>query len=175
MVGTATLVLAACGDVAPYKEVDNDQSYVTIERIYSHDEWLAIDFVTDNSIYVPTLTPTQVPVPTPTALVHSYSVGEWIDGWSTHYGESYNGGTLGCGTGYYSSNNPDIVAVSPYRYQEWPCGTVFEICGEGGCIFATRHDACPGCGANHLDLSESGSQAVCGYIASCKIRFKIVR
>lgn len=98
----------------------------------------------------------------------------WIEGIATHYGESYNGSNLGCGTGTYSSSNPDIVAVSPARYGEWPCGTVFEVCGAGGCIRATRHDACPGCSANHLDLSEAGIQAACGIIATCEIRFRVV-
>lgn len=101
--------------------------------------------------------------------------GGWIDGWSTHYGEAYNGRPLGCGTGDYASDNAAIVAVAyPARDADWSCGTVFEVCGPGGCLLATRHDACPGCGPNHLDLSEAGSLAVCGQVASCAIRFRVV-
>lgn len=101
--------------------------------------------------------------------------GEWIEGKATHYGESYNGSPLGCGTGDYRSDNPRIVAVSPARYAEWPCGTQFEICGDAGCISAERHDACPGCGADHLDLSESGIAAICGEVGTCAIRFRVVK
>ncbi len=80
----------------------------------------------------------------------------------THYGESYNGQILGCGNGYYSSDNPTIVAVSPARYGEMPCGTQLQICGAGGCIIAVRQDACPGCSASLFDLSESAFMSVCG-------------
>jgi len=80
----------------------------------------------------------------------------------THYGESYNGQVLGCGYGLYSSDNPTIVAVSPERYGEMPCGTMLQICGDGGCIIATRQDACPGCSGSLFDLSESAFAGVCG-------------
>jgi expansin (peptidoglycan-binding protein) len=85
-----------------------------------------------------------------------------IRGWATHYGEAYQGGVLGCGTGYYDTNNPDIAAVGPGRYTEWPCGTKLRVCGPAGCIVVTRHDACPGCSPNVLDLSEAGNRQVCG-------------
>lgn len=85
-----------------------------------------------------------------------------IRGWATHYGEAYQGGVLGCGTGYYDTDNPDIVAVGPGRYTEWPCGTKLRVCGPAGCIVVTRHDACPGCSPNVLDLSEAGNRRVCG-------------
>jgi hypothetical protein len=85
-----------------------------------------------------------------------------ISGWATHYGVSYQGGVLGCGTGYYDTDNPDIVAVGPSRYEEWPCGTMLRVCGPAGCATVTRHDACPGCSANVLDLSEAGNKLVCG-------------
>lgn len=100
--------------------------------------------------------------------------GVWIDGKATHYGEAYNGATLGCGTGTYSSSNVSIVAVSPSRYADWPCGTVFEVCGASGCIHGTRHDACPGCTSNHLDLSEAGITAVCGGLGTCQIHFRVL-
>jgi hypothetical protein len=80
----------------------------------------------------------------------------------THYGESFNGSILGCGTGYYSSDNPSIVAVGPARDGEMPCGTLLQICGSGGCITAQRQDACPGCSPILFDLSESAFAAVCG-------------
>lgn len=85
-----------------------------------------------------------------------------VRGWATHYGESYQGGVLGCGSGYYDTANADIIAVGPARYGEWPCGTKLRVCGPAGCLTATRHDACPGCTANVVDLSEAGSRLVCG-------------
>ena len=110
----------------------------------------------------------------PSELHRNEGVDGWIEGRATHYGESYNGLPLGCGTGDYRSENPRIVAVSPARYVEWPCGTRFEICGDRGCIEGERHDACPGCGRDHLDLSEAGIAAVCGEVGTCAIRFRIV-
>ena len=80
----------------------------------------------------------------------------------THYGEAFNGNVLGCGTGYYSSDNPTIVAVSPALYAQIPCGTLLQICGDGGCIVAQRQDACPGCSPVLFDLSEAAFAAVCG-------------
>jgi len=94
--------------------------------------------------------PELVPVSTP------------IHGWATHYGESFNGSVLGCGSGYYDSNDRSIVAVGPSRYDEWPCGTPLRVCGPAGCITATRQDSCPGCSENVLDLSEAGNELVCG-------------
>jgi hypothetical protein len=80
----------------------------------------------------------------------------------THYGEAYNGSVLGCGTGLYESDNPTIVAVGPELYSEIPCGTLLQICGDGGCIVAQRQDACPGCAPILFDLSEAAFAAVCG-------------
>lgn len=85
-----------------------------------------------------------------------------ILGWATHYGESFNGGVLGCGSGHYDSNDLSIVAVGPSRYDEWPCGTRLRVCGPAGCITVTRQDACPGCSENVIDLSEAGNEMVCG-------------
>jgi hypothetical protein len=99
-----------------------------------------------------------------------------IRGWATHYGISYQGGVLGCGTGYYDTMNPDIVAVGPSRYKEWPCGTKLRICGPAGCILATRHDACPGCTGRVLDLSEEGNRRVCGVPAhTCRATIQVVK
>ena len=80
----------------------------------------------------------------------------------THYGDAFNGQTLGCGGGTYSSDNGGIVAVGPERNQEWPCGTVLRICGPGGCMIGERVDSCPGCDGYHVDLSEEGLYLVCG-------------
>ena len=83
---------------------------------------------------------------------------------ATHYGVSYNGGSLGCGTGEYSSTNERILAAPPARDKEWPCGTVLRITNpaNGQSIEVERHDSCPGCGPNTVDLSESGLDILCG-------------
>lgn len=88
--------------------------------------------------------------------------GPPIHGVATHYGYSFNGLPLGCGNGLYSSDDPTIVAVSPARYQQWPCGTRLQVCGPADCMVVTRQDSCPGCHANMFDLSEAGSTRVCG-------------
>jgi hypothetical protein len=102
------------------------------------------------------------PAPEPEPVAEPLPTTPIISGWATHYGESYQDGVLGCGTGYYDTDNPDIIAVGPSRYAEWPCGTKLRVCGPAGCITATRHDACPGCSPVVLDLSEAGNKQVCG-------------
>lgn len=99
------------------------------------------------------------------------------------YGDTidYNGGTLGCSkAGTYSSYNTAILAVSYSRSAEWGCGTRLLICTNNvqlpvqagaerehlptRCISVERSDTCPGCGHNHLDLSEEGIRLLCGYL-----------
>jgi len=94
-----------------------------------------------------------------------------FNGIVTHYGVQYNGRPLGCGTGHYASDNPSIAAVGPSRYREWPCGTLIRVCGPTDCVDTVRQDACPGCGPNHIDLSEAGIAVVCGEGASlCRVQ-----
>lgn len=100
--------------------------------------------------------------------------GPTIQGTATHYGPSYQSQPMGCG-GRYDTANPVIVAVSPARYAMWPCGTEFEIAGPGGTVRAIRTDACPGCSANMVDLSEAGSSAVCGGLPhTCSVTIREV-
>jgi hypothetical protein len=89
-------------------------------------------------------------------------VGPQLRGWATHYGESFTGGVLACGTGYYQPSNATILAVGPSRDVDWPCGTLLRVCGPAGCAVVVRQDACPGCSAYVLDLSEAGNELVCG-------------
>lgn len=101
---------------------------------------------------------------------------EIADGFVTHYGESFNGHTLGCGGGSYSSGDDSILAVSPSRYDGWPCGTMLRVCGPVGCINGARQDACPACEPNQLDLSESGIAKVCGNgIGNCRVTIELVK
>ena len=86
---------------------------------------------------------------------------------ATHYGESYEGLRMGCpGAGVYRGSDPGIVAVSPSRYSEWPCGQRLLVVGPRGSIYVTRQDACPGCDKHGwpemIDLSEAGHAIVCG-------------
>jgi hypothetical protein len=76
---------------------------------------------------------------------------------------------MGCG-GLYDLNDPSIVAVSLERNEEWPCGMPLGVWGPAGTIVVVRQDTCPGCGANHLDLSRAAFEAVCGVGASsCQV------
>jgi hypothetical protein len=118
------------------------------------DSWSKLLAPIPGSTELLTAEPTHEDEPAPSTPI--------IRGWATHYGESYQGGVLGCGTGYYDTDNPDIVAVGPSRYAEWPCGTQLRVCGPAGCTIVTRHDSCPGCSPNVLDLSEAGNKLVCG-------------
>ena len=103
-------------------------------------------------------------------------MGPLYDVIATHYGVAYNGRTLGCGTGYYSSENVMILAVGPSRASEWPCGTLLQICGPLACNLVIRHDSCPGCGRNVIDLSEGGIDYVCGYQTStCRVSIQKVK
>lgn len=97
-----------------------------------------------------------------------------IEGIATAYGPSYNGLPLGCGGGVYSSDDTSIVAVGPARYQKWPCGTSIRVCGAAGCIEGVRRDSCPGCGANHVDLSEAGLITVCGFYGTCSVEIEVL-
>ena len=127
----------------------------------------------------PTRTPAPSPTRTPEPVTQSQSVpvaaiGALISGHATSYGASYNGHSMGCG-GVYSSNDVTIMAVSPARYREWPCGTRVQVCGPAGCIVVTRQDACPGCYANLVDLSEAGNAAVCGSPPhTCRVTLQLV-
>jgi hypothetical protein len=116
-------------------------------------------------VVVEQVKPPPLPAPAPQTPVQTEparaSPGTAIEVQATHYGVSYAGNTMGCG-GIYDPNNPTIVAVGPARYREWPCGTALQVCGAAGCIVVTRQDACPGCHANVIDLSESGNSLVCG-------------
>jgi len=126
--------------------------------------------------------PAPAPRPVPVApAAPAEAQGGLISGQATHYGESYNGQPLGCaGAGLYSSDNPNIAAVSPARYQEWPCGTKLRLCGPGGCAVVTRVDSCPGCYANLIDLSESANRLVCAterypYPHTCAVTIEVLR
>lgn len=99
-----------------------------------------------------------------------------VRGRTTHYGASYHGQPMGCG-GTYNTNNTAILAVSPDRYADWPCGTKMKISGPAGSVFVERTDACPGCSGNQIDLSEAGFIAVCGSLAAgaCSVDIALLR
>ena len=98
---------------------------------------------------------------------------EIANGRATHYGESYQGQTMGCG-GTYDTADPTIVAVSPDRYESWPCGTRLRVTGPAGQQDVVRTDSCPGCTGNWLDLSEAGFARVCG-VGTCEITIEVLQ
>lgn len=106
----------------------------------------------------PTVTPepSPIPSPTPSPLTTTFT--------ATRYGESYNGQQMGCvGSGLYDSNNPVIFAAPPARYAQFPCGTKLNLCYQDRCQEMWRVDSCPGCGPNHVDLSEAGIWYLCAW------------
>jgi hypothetical protein len=129
----------------------------------------------EEAAYSAEAVPSETAVPEmETTVAQSLPAAVLIEGQATHYGESYNGSSLGCG-GVYSSADTTIIAVSPARYAEWQCGTQIQICGPAGCIIAMRRDACPGCYANLVDLSEEGNALVCGVPSTCRVTLQVVQ
>jgi len=117
-----------------------------------------------------TSTPRATRTPTPTRTPRNASV---ISGSVTRYADSLAGNTLGCsGYGTYDPNNPQIIAVSTARSDDWPCGTSLEVCGSAGCVTGTRVDTCPGCATNQLDMSRAGVMKVCGNSTGCSVTIK---
>ena len=73
----------------------------------------------------------------------------------------------------YQAADWTIIAVGPDHYEDWPCGTVLEVCGAAGCIQGERQDSCPGCGIKHLDLSVAGILIVCGQgVDRCEVTIR---
>jgi hypothetical protein len=110
---------------------------------------------------------------------------------ATRYGESYNGGTLGCPRitqpagwdGKYHSELEGILAVGYNESNLLTCGERVFVCRVRvelpafipieefdtyravyslPCIQVWRVDTCPGCGQGHIDLSERGIGLLCG-------------
>jgi len=131
---------------------------------YAHDmQFMEPTATTEAAEPTATIEPTSIPEITATPTLYECCL------LATRYGESYNGRPFGCfdlvrgiPVGVYSSDEPSILAVSPPRYTEWPCGTELELCSQLACLNVVRVDSCPGCGANHVDLSESGIAHLCG-------------
>lgn len=103
------------------------------------------------------------------ALLATVIVGPCLPGKVTHYGESYQGQQLGCpDTGLYDSRNPIIIAANPSS--GYACGDRILVIGPAGALVGIHVDTCPGCGPNHLDLSEAGIEIVCGGQFTCEMR-----
>lgn len=165
-IGLLTVALIAGGG-AQQHELPFLSNYV--HTTYLEAAEVAPDIVETTPLPLPPPAPPReaVPVITPVGLPEP--------GLVTHYGVQYNGNPMGCRGDSYSSENETIIAVGPADYGEWPCGTTLRVCGPGGCIVGFRQDSCPGCGNNHLDLSESGINSVCGDQADiCRVQIEEV-
>ena len=133
---------------------------------------------TSTAIPEPTATPQATATPLPTPIHYECCLK------ATRYGENYNGQPFGCydlvrgvPVGVYSSDDPTILAAPPARYGEWPCGTEIEICSNVTCLTVWRVDSCPGCVRDHIDLSESGIETLCGYrcdLVPGGLRYRVV-
>jgi hypothetical protein len=127
--------------------------------------------------------------PAPTPVPARAASGVAVQGFATHYcnpqvdgscidsgGRNYEGRRMGCSGAPYRSADASIVAVGPERYREWPCGTALRVSGPAGSIVVVRQDACPGCSANHVDLSEAGIETVCGLGAGrCAVLIEVLK
>lgn len=119
-----------------------------------------------------------------------------ISGTASHYGESYEGGILGCGRydsgdGRYHSADTSIAATNN---PEWGCFQQLRVCArmdefsesrslsadqlvpQMRCIEVIRQDSCPGCRATDIDLSEAGFEIVCGplSVGRCAVEISVV-
>lgn len=92
---------------------------------------------------------------------------------ATYLHPSLHGNRAGCPGHTYNRHDPTYLAAPPARYATWPCGTLLLIEGPVGSILATRQDSCPGCGSNHVDLSEAGFQEVCGPLSLGRCRVTV--
>lgn len=166
--GLLTLIVVALTAGLAGAETDGTKRPYTI-RVQS--------LASDGSAVMPTPEPTATPAPTPAATptpqdapVYGYGVAGEV----THYGQSFNGQTMGCPPyDEYWGWNTSIAAVGPSRYQEWPCGTAFTITGPAGTIRVVRQDSCPSCSGTHIDLSEAGFESVCGPLSIGRCRVTI--
>jgi hypothetical protein len=91
----------------------------------------------------------------------------------TPYWDGLAGNTLGCnGYGVYNPDDPTTAAVSD-DVTDAPCGTRIELCnGAGKCLEVVRKDTCPGCAANHIDLSRKAFETLCGAVNDCTVTFR---
>lgn len=83
---------------------------------------------------------------------------------ATRYGfpEYYNGRQMACqGSGNYQSDNINIIAVN-LTTSRYSCGDHLVIAGAYGIIDGWVVDNCPGCGPDHVDLSDAGLWKICG-------------
>jgi hypothetical protein len=91
------------------------------------------------------------------------ATGGVFNGRITPYADSLAGNGMGCsGSGPYSITDPSIVAVNSAYYSRYPCGTRLYICSAITCVTAVRKDACPGCEADHFDVSRALYKILCG-------------
>jgi hypothetical protein len=90
----------------------------------------------------------------------------------TPYADSLAGSTLGCnGYGAYDPNDPATAAVSD-EVNDVPCGTKLQLCSSKACITVERKDTCPGCAANHIDVSRKAFEMLCGAVNDCAVTIK---
>lgn len=100
----------------------------------------------------PTPTNTSTPVPTATPVSHRIRV--------TYYGEALRDRPLYCGSNIYGLFDPSDPTTAAMGANGPPCGSRLQLCSESACIVVVIKDKCPGCGPDHLDLSQAGWKAL---------------
>jgi hypothetical protein len=150
------------------KDGDNFQGVPAGERVLIIHNLASDGIAPPPFVAIPT--PTPLPAPVPDAPVFA----SMLAGITTHYGIGFEGQQMGCpNSGLYHTWDTTIAAVRDDG--PWRCGQRFTVEGPAGSVDVVRQDSCPGCGYAHIDMSEAGQIAACGYLGRCAVTIYVWR